>query len=453
MCNRLKIGFAFCSGLLMVMNCGLQKNAQPTFSKDIAPIIYKHCTPCHRPNQIGHFSLMTYADVQSQATTILYTITNRLMPPWPADVHYSRFANEMVMTDAEIELMSNWINNKCPIGDSNQVPKVPSYQSLSFLGTPDLSIPIKPNLIKGNFTDQFLLIKVPFTLPQNAYAHTIEFVPGNTKVVHHVNADLVRYDDAKKANVFDGNWVHDGVNDSTVRNAYKQMGMLHDDGSYPVLHRNAMNYLPGVIAQRYPDGIGDIALGKKNAFLLSDMHYGPYWENTWDSSSINIYFSKTPPSRTVEEFQLGTLGVSPVVPNLQLQPNKITTVHSQYSLPKAISIITLNPHMHLLGQSFWAFAVAASGDTIPLIKIPRWDFNWQNYYKPHKPIVLQQGTTIYAVGVYDNTEANPFNPNKPPKLVTDKDGSMRTTDEMFQFIVSYMEYMKGDEELELGEGK
>jgi hypothetical protein len=430
-------------------SCNDEAILHPTFSKNIAPIIYAKCTPCHRPNQIGHFNLITYNDVATKAEAIKYTVTNRLMPPWPADIHYSRFANEMVLEDKEIVQIQNWIKNKCPIGDEKYIPALPNYAEKSFIGKPDLVVPIKPNLIHGDFQDQFLLVKVPFTLPTENYAHTIEFVPGNTKVVHHVNADIIRYNDAKKVNVFDGNWIHNTVTDSTVRDAYLKMGLLHDDGSYPTLHRNAVNYLPGVIAQEYPDGIGDIKLGRKNAFLLSDLHYGPFWDDVTDSSYINIFFSKAPPNRVVQEFQLGTLGIVPVSPALQLPPNKITTVHSQYVLPKPISIITLNPHMHLLGKSFWAFAVLPNADTIPLIKINNWDFNWQNYYKPKTAIILPAGTLVYAQGVYDNTENNVFNPNKPPKLVTDKNGTMRTTDEMFQFIVSYLDYQVGDEKLQL----
>jgi hypothetical protein len=429
--------------------CQYSEVKNPTFSEHIAPIIYANCTPCHRPNQIGHFDLITYDDVQSKATSIAYTVTNRLMPPWPADAHYTRFANEMILSDVDIKMIETWVKNKCPLGDSNAIPALPNYANRSFIGKPDLTIAVAPNSIKGDFTDQFLLMKVPFELPAETYAHTIEFVPGNTKVVHHVNADIVRFDETKKANVFDGKWVHNSITDSTIKIAYQKMGLLHDDGSYPTLHRNAVNYLPGVIAQQYPDGIGDVKLGKKNAFLLSDIHYGPIWENTIDSSYINIFFSKTPPKRMVKEFQLGTLGVSPVLPNLIIPANQKMKVHSQYTLPESISIITLNPHMHLLGTRFWAFAVAQNGDTIPLIKIPHWDFNWQNYYKPKTAIVIPAGATIYAYGDYDNTSDNPFNPNKPPKTVSDKDGTMRTTDEMFQFIVTYLEYEKGDEKLSL----
>jgi hypothetical protein len=424
------------------------KENNPTFNEHIAPIVFSHCSNCHRPNQIGHFDLLTYTDVQKRAQTILYCVQNKLMPPWPADPNYRHFADENVLSKEEIRLLTLWVKNNCPEGDAVRKPKIPEFQA-SLLGKPDTTINVQPRVIKGDWSDQFLLVKVPFELPQEKFVHTIEFVPGNSKVVHHVNADLVKYDYNKKQNIFDGEWIQNNPDDSTVRQLYKKMGLLHDDNSYPTLHRNASNYLPGVITPVFPDGIGDIKLGKKNAFILSDLHYGPFYEQTIDSSKINLFFSKAPPNRTVQEFQLGTLGIAPNDPPLILPPNKITTITSRYTLPKDISIITINPHMHLLGKSFLAYAVATPGDTVPIIKINKWDFNWQNFYKPVSPIVLKAGTTIFAFGTYDNTSANPFNPNKPPQIVTDKAGTMRTTDEMFQLIISYMDYKVGDEKIKL----
>jgi hypothetical protein len=421
----------------------------PTYSNSIASIIYKNCTPCHRPNQIGHFNLLNYTDVVNKKDAILLTVKQRLMPPWPADIHYSRFLNEMVLEDDEINKIETWIKNNCPIGDSNNIPALPNYPKGSFIGQPDLTLAVPPQAIQSNYADKFLMIKVPFELPAETYVHTIEIMPGNTKVVHHVNAGLIRYDDAKKKNVYDGTWVHNTVNDSTKVNAYKQMGLLHDDGSFPILRRSVANYLPGVITPIYPPGIGDVKLGKKNALLLNDMHYGPYWENTTDSTYINLFFSKAPPQRPVQEFIMGTLGISACEPPLVIPPDSIVKISTKYTLPSAISIITINPHMHLIGKQFWSFATKPNGDTIPIIRIPNWNFNWQNFYTPAKPIVLSAGCTIYAIGVYDNTANNPFNPNKPPKTITDKDASMKTTDEMFQLIISYMDYKPNDENLSL----
>jgi hypothetical protein len=118
---------------------------------------------------------------------------------------------------------------------------------------------------------------------------------------------------------------------------------------------------------------------------------------------------------------LGTFGISKIEPELILQPNKIQTFHTQASLNgDAISLSIRNPHMHLLGKSFWAFALTPGGDTIPLIKINKWDFRWQYYYTFENPVIIKKGTVIHVYGTFDNTDQNPNNPNHPPKLVWHK---------------------------------
>ena len=127
-------------GLLLTFVSCREKEAHPTFSHDIAPIIYRNCTPCHRPNQIGHFSLLTYSDVRLNANKILYTIQNRLMPPWPADPHYTSFVGEKVLTEKEIVLIETWMKQSCPIGDSNHISPPPIFPVGSMLGTPDVHL-------------------------------------------------------------------------------------------------------------------------------------------------------------------------------------------------------------------------------------------------------------------------------------------------------------------------
>ena len=114
-----------------------------------------------------------------------------------------------------------------------------------------------------------------------------------------------------------------------------------------------------------------------------------------------------------------------------------------------MSVLTINPHMHLLGKRFWAYAIKPDGDTIKMIRINKWDFRWQYFYTYKKMMYIPAGTTIYAFGEYDNTINNPLNPNHPPKTVEGHDGSMRTTDEMFQFIITYLPYQEGDENISL----
>jgi hypothetical protein len=426
-------------------------NNPTTYNNGIAQLIHQKCANCHNPNLISNYPLTTYAQVKDKAQAIKYVIEKNIMPPWPANQHYRQFKNQLTLTQAQKQSIINWINQNCPQGTGLQ----PTYIYTSTTHTyqnqePYLSLPLTHIKIDSNYTDKFLLLKVPYQIPDTLYVKTIEFVPGNKKMVHHVNGDLIKYQTHKKQNPNTGQYYYNTQTDSiSIQQAYQKMQLLHDDGSYPTLQKSVVNYLPGVIAQSYQNNIGGFILPPKGAFLLNDIHYGPSSTNFWDSSYINIFTTPTKPTRPLAEFQLGTLGIAPITPPLIIPPNKISTFTTQYTLPQTISLVTLNPHMHLLGKSFIAFAITPAADTIPLIHIPKWDFNWQFFYTFKKLLVLPKGTTIIAQATFDNTSQNPYNPNTPPKTITERKGSMRTTDEMFQLIINYLPYQNGDENLDL----
>jgi hypothetical protein len=373
------------------------------------------------------------------------------MPPWPADPHYTEFVGQRVLSERDIKILEKWAAEGMAEGSKEKLPPLPNYSAGSEVGTPDMRILVQPVLLTANSPDRFLLVKVPFELPSDTFASLIEFVPGRRNVVHHVNGDMVKYDYNKKNDVFAGERMVDMVHDTaTLLQGYQRLGLPNDDGSYPTLQKSVVNYLPGVVGQRYPEGIGGFLLSRKGAFLLNDLHYGfTKKEDIWDSSYINIFFSKIPPRRPVQEFQLGTLGVAPVEPDMLIQPNTVKPVKSRFTVPFDISVLTINPHMHLLGKSFKAYALQPNGDTIRLISIPRWDFNWQYFYTFKKMVKIPKGSTIVAEGIYDNTKQNINNPFSPPRLVTDQNGSMKATDEMFQFIITYLPYEQGDENISL----
>ncbi len=439
--------------LLALLSCSNEAGlpANVTFAEHIAPVLYNNCTICHRPGGSAHFSLVTYSDAKKYASANAYVARERIMPPWPADPHYTEFAGQRVLTDRDIQLLEKWVKDGAAMGPENKMPRVPEYPLGSEAGTPDMRIPVQPYKLPANSLDKFLLVKVPFELPADTFAAMIEFIPGHKNVVHHVNGDMVKYDFSKKADVFAGERSVDMAADTaTLLEAYKRLGLPNDDGSFPVLQKSVVNYLPGVFGQRYPEGIGGYRLPRKGAFLLNDLHYGfTNRDEILDSSYINIFFSPVPPNRPVKEFQLGTLGAAPVEPDLVIAPNTVKKVLSKLTLMEDISVLTVNPHMHLLGKSFKAYALQPTGDTIRLISIPRWDFNWQYFYTFKKMVKIPAGSTIVAEGVYDNTRQNLNNPFSPPRQVSDNTGSMKATDEMFQFIVTYLPYQPGDENISL----
>jgi hypothetical protein len=422
----------------------------PTFNEDVAPIVFKNCVPCHRPGEAGPFPLLTYQDVWKKAKTIAAVTQDRYMPPWPADPTYRHFLGERVLTDKEIQTIKRWVEEGTPEGDSAKRPAQPQFPSGSHIGTPDLVVKMRePLRIRGDNKDRFMVVKIPYEIPEDRFVRAIEFVPGNRKLIHHMNGHIVEYDEKKK-NPAEGPYIVDREAVPTLEQSYDAIHLLNDDGSYPKLDRSVANYLPGAVSPAgYAAGIGGLVLRKRGAFLMRDIHYGPSPVDTQDQSYFNVFFTDRAPLRPTKEMQLGTLGISEIVPPLVIPPGVVKTFTTKTVVDEDISLLTVNPHMHLLGKSFEAFAATPEGKTIPLVKIPKWDFRWQYFYTFPKMLKVPKGSTIAVIAVYDNTAGNPNNPFSPPREVIGTNGSMRVTDEMLQLIMKYVPYQAGDENISL----
>ena len=425
-----------------------------TWSEHIAPIIFKNCSPCHRPGAAGTFDLLTYEDAVANANKIKFVTQTKFMPPWPADPNYVHFADERVLNAVEIELIKKWVEDKTPRGDIAKEPKAPDFYQGSFFGKPDMVIKLqKPVQLKGNGTDAFLMVKFPFELTENKYVQFVEFVPDKRKLVHHVNGHLLSYNSQRPYNYWNGESIlPDALKNFTE--AYAKMGLTYSDNKkpeLPALLGNVIYYLPGYIPPVYNEDIGGFNLQKNGVFFLKNIHYGPSNKDVSDNSYLNVFFRKSPPKRPIYETQMGTFGISKIEPELIVPANEIKTFHTQVSIQTDISVLSVNPHMHLIGKSFVAYALPPIGDTIKLVKINKWDFRWQYYYTYEHPVHIPKGSVIHVYGVYDNTDKNPMNPFHPPQQIIQGEGneSMQTTEEMFQFIFTYMPYKKGDEKISL----
>jgi hypothetical protein len=427
---------------------GFTLPAEVTFAEHVAPILYNHCARCHRVGEAGPFPLLSYKDAATHAMLIKAATQARYMPPWPADPTYRHFADENVLTEEQIALIARWVEQGAPRGNPEKEPKPPSFPSGSQLGKPDLVVRMpEAYRLPGDGKDKFVSMKLPFSIAQDTFVRAIEFVPGNRKLLHHVNAHLVNYPDGARRNLLRGPWFAEAG--AHHMDALKDLDLKNDDGSEPALTLSVANYLPGALPTLYPEGIGGYRLSRKGYLVMHHVHYGPTPVPSTDRSRFNVFFDTAPPRRPTYTLLLGTLGRSLVVPPLVVPPNTVKTFRTQFTLPADISVLTINPHMHLLGRTFLAYAVRPSGDTIPLVRIKRWDFRWQYFYTYEKMLHLPAGTTIYAEAVYDNTANNPNNPFSPPREVREQGGSMRSTDEMFQCIITMLPYQPGDENIRL----
>lgn len=421
-----------------------------TFVEHIAPIIHLNCTPCHKQGGGGPFELINYNQVAKRSKMIAFVTQSKYMPPWPADRSYSHFANERGLTSNEIALIQKWHKQGAIRGDG----QIEEPKELVETQKPDLVLPIKPMLIQGNNRDQFYVVKVPFEIPKDTFVRLVEFVSGANQVVHHANGHLLNFDYERKKSVFGGNYVMStNLDEVTYAKAFDSLNLLHDDHTLPQRVHSAVNYLPGMKYYLYPEGIGGFPISRKGAFVLNDIHYGPFPKTIIDSSYLNIYYASKPPNRPFQEVMLGTNGVSEIVPKLVIPPEEIKSFKTQWQVPFDISLVSINPHMHLLGKSIKAYAVKPNSDTIRLISIPKWDFRWQYVYSFENLLKLPKGTLVIVEATFDNTSSNPNNPYVPPREIgerLDRNGaSMRTTDEMLQFIITALPYVKGDEKIPL----
>ena len=447
------------------IGCFIEKKFMNNKNSKTTPLavnlIYEKCANCHYKNGPAPFSLTSYKDIVKRKKMISHVINSDYMPPWPADPNFSNFLGEKTLSEKEKKVIQNWLKQKNEAFDELEI----SFQDKK--RTPDLIVRMnKEYKIDGDNSDKFLMMKFPFEIPKDTFIESINFVPGNKQIVHHVNAHLISYNEKKK-NIFEGERIIDTeiFPDSIC---FKKLNLFNDDGSIPALSRSVSNYLPGSVQASYPNGIGVLKASKKNVILVNDFHYGPSARDTTDNSYFEIYFSKNPPTRNLREITLGTLGlkqdyysfdttfycVQEIKPKLIIKPNQILSCSTRTKVLKDISILTINPHMHLLGKKIKSYAITPQKDTINLIKINDWNFRWQYFYTFEKMLKIPKNSDIIVEATFDNTKNNLDNPFDPPRKISEKidwngKGSMKTSDEMLQFIITYLPYKQNDENISL----
>src|SRR5262249_28187296 len=159
---------------------------QVTFTKDVAPILFKNCAVCHRPNDIAPFSVLSYKDARPWAKSIREKVLSREMPPWGADPRYGEFSNDTRLKQSEIETIVAWVDGGAKEGASRDLPPAPNFSDAWRIGKPDvvLSMPEEFTL-DARGADDYIFFRVPTNFAEDKWIQAAEFRPGNKRVVHH----------------------------------------------------------------------------------------------------------------------------------------------------------------------------------------------------------------------------------------------------------------------------
>ena len=403
-----------------------QLNGQ-TWSGEVAQLFYNKCSKCHHPGGLAPTSLMTYGEVSPMATIISQYITDEEMPPWPPDNSYQEYLHVRSLSSTEKSTILNWLSNGLPEGNSAATPPPPVYTNNTILGNGDLTVQIPTYMSKATANDDYVCFSVPTYLTQNRIIKAVEVVPGNRQIVHHALI-FIDQDGIEVTDTLDGLC-------ASPSNASTKLVIGYTPGASPMI-------LPSVS----PLALGmDIGPGSKIYFA---MHYpvGSYGE--FDSTKVILHFY--PPGTT----NVRQISAAPLISNYNftLPANQVTNLTAQYptngGVPTNFSVLSVFPHMHLLGTNIKAYAYKANQDTVKFVNIPHWDFHWQDFYFFRYIQKVSTGFKIKGEAKYDNTVNNPHNPNSPPLNVS---SGFNTTDEMFLVYFHFMPYMNGDENYDLQE--
>lgn len=419
--------------LLMVQDI---VEAQVTYTNEIANIVYNKCATCHRPGEIGPFSLTNYMEVKSYGETIKWVTGSRYMPPWKADPVYRHYQEENYLTDDQINKIAQWVDNGMPYGNANEEPSFPDYPEGSALGTPDLVLNFATRYLhKGNGTDEYRYFVLPTSLTENKIIKAIELRPGNKKIVHHA---LFFQDTTGKARSFDAKTAEYGFSANTA-------GF---DVNTVLLYEQYPGYVPGQKPIRYPESFGQRM--NKNADLVIQMHYAPTPIDEYDSTTVNVFFAD--PEEHIERFVKDRILLPSDLPGgflaFNIPANQKRVFTGKWKTTQDLTFLSVFPHMHLLGKRWKVWLQKPNGTIENLIKIDDWDFNWQGGYYFNEAVIAPKGSTVYAEAEYDNTTNNPLNPNTPPIAIG---WGEKTSDEMYYFPILHTPYKAGDEKLVFGQ--
>jgi tetratricopeptide (TPR) repeat protein len=401
-----------------------------TFNHDIAPILFDNCASCHRPiddaapqralrpvrrSPEGEggtaaddpicvagapFSVLDYDSVRRHARAISSAVQRRAMPPWLPEAGHGVFVNERRLRDDQIALIAKWVESGTPEGNPADAPKPPTFSGGWQLGTPDLVLTLpEPYVLRPGTRDVFRNFVMPAPISTTRYVRAVEFRADRPQVLHHADlaVDLGRVSRAlDRADPGPGFATMD---DDQVQNVYGW-----SPGKVPVMEPsdNAWTLEPG-------------------ADLVVLLHMIAGAQSDTVQPMIGLFFSDRPPTRTPMSVKLESKAIDIPAGDTNY------VVEDSYVLPVDVDAVSVYPHAHYLGKDMRATATLPDGSEQSLIWIRQWDFRWQDRYRYRSPLFLPKGTRLAMRFTYDNSAANPHNPQHPPQRVR---SGPRSTDEM-----------------------
>ncbi len=372
----------------------------PTFTRDVAPILYKNCIGCHRRGEVAPMSLLTYADARPWAKAIRDEVTEGNMPPWHADPQYLRLRGDRRLNAEDKEILVRWANGGAPEGDPAALPLAPSFTQGWRFGKPDAILEMQEDYpIPAEGTIDYAWFYIPTNFTEAKWVQAIEMRPGNPGVVHHLLVYYRAAPDKQRQPVLQ-------FNRELMKTAERAPGPRPPKARELPPRRLIATFGPGVDPQVFPPGT---ALRLEPAGTLElQIHYTANGTAGTDRSKVGLTFAREEPKQEIRAsaFYNGTLVLPPGADGVMID--------AEVSFVQDGIVWGMLPHTHLRGKKWEYRLVRPDGTTQMILAVPRYDFNWQNFYMFEEPLRVPKGSKIISSAWYDNSAKNPFNPD--PKI-------------------------------------
>jgi Flp pilus assembly protein TadD len=386
-------GLAVAAILFAAAGCsGGAMDAGPTWARDVAPILHRHCAGCHRPGSTAPFALLSYDDARQRARTIARAVERGVMPPFLPDRSYVDFRDARGLAPSEIDTLVGWARAGAPAGDLDRAPSPPVFADGFELGEPDAiaEMPVAFAL-PSEGPDLYRNFVVALEVAPGTKIRALELDPGNRAVVHHA------------AILADASGAARRLDDRDAEPGYDEMV----GGSAPGGH--FAGWTPGRGANVFEPGMPWVV--EEGTDIVLQLHLMPSGRPESVRAKVGLWFTDDPVVR------------APVMVHLLATTLDIPAGAAAYAaadaieLPVAVDAFSVYPHAHFLGRKLRAWAELPGGAVEPLLRIERWSFEWQDEYRYVEPVRLPAGARLRLEVEYDNSEANAANPSQPPRRV------------------------------------
>ena len=381
----------------------------PTFTKDVAPILYRNCATCHRSGEIGPMPLLTYKDARPWAKAIRDEVSDRTMPPWHADPAHGKFRNDRSLSANDIDTLTRWANGGAPEGDPKDLPPAPRFADGWQLGEPDsvLQLPVEYTVPADGFVE-YEYFEIPANFTEDKWLEALEVRPGNREVVHHVIVSVRSPQTERRPTGFraaQGMGIPPGQSGGG-REPEGAPKRARGQSLFPAPERIGSmlgGFAPGAGVLKLDPGTG--ILIRAGSTIVVQMHYTTNGRPATDRTKIGLFLAKEAPKVEMRMASLvnGKLDIPAGASDYSIAAEMTTTAD--------VTLRQMLPHTHLRGKS-WEYTVTyPDGRNEVILSVPKYDFNWQTDYVFAESLKLPKGTKIRAVAHYDNSKANKSNPD------------------------------------------